>query len=491
MNKIIKDLSQIKSRKNKTIGLCHGVFDLIHLGHINHFKEAKKKCDILVVSITADKFIKKGPHQPYFSHLDRANFLLELKSIDFVIISNQPTAESVLNKIKPNFYIKGIDYINVNNDKNLKLEKKVCKKNKIKIIFTNSKKFSSTKILNNNLNLFSDRELKYLKTLKKKYKLEKILSIIESLSDKEVNVTGEPIIDSYTYVDVIGTATKSPIITSDFKYKEEHNGGSILVTRFAAEFSNKVNFLIPSKKIKLNLLNKILPKNVYIKSFDLMNKIPIKNRYIAHIKKNKLFQVNLLDQKISKKSKNFLKILNKLSKKNPLLLIDFGLNMFSKEDKNNLNVSNIFLNTQANSNNYGFNLFTNYKANTKYLSINQRELELVAKNKSNDLAILSKEAIKSKRLPISITLGVKGSLFINKNRKIFYCPNFFPNAVDTIGCGDAYYTISSLLINLGYDDEIIPFVGNVYAGLHSRIFGNSNIPSKKDLINSIKSLYNF
>ena len=101
MNKIIKDLSQIKSRKNKTIGLCHGVFDLIHLGHINHFKEAKKKCDILVVSITADKFIKKGPHQPYFSHLDRANFLLELKSIDFVIISNQPTAESVLNKIKP------------------------------------------------------------------------------------------------------------------------------------------------------------------------------------------------------------------------------------------------------------------------------------------------------------------------------------------------------------------------------------------------------
>ena len=128
MNKIIKDLSQIKSRKNKTIGLCHGVFDLIHLGHINHFKEAKKKCDILVVSITADKFIKKGPHQPYFSHLDRANFLLELKSIDFVIISNQPTAESVLNKIKPNFYIKGIDYINVNNDKNLKLEKKVCKK---------------------------------------------------------------------------------------------------------------------------------------------------------------------------------------------------------------------------------------------------------------------------------------------------------------------------------------------------------------------------
>ena len=127
----------------------------------------------------------------------------------------------------------------------------------------------------------------------------------------------------------------------------------------------------------------------------------------------------------------------------------------------------------------------------KYLSINQRELELVVKTKSNNLDILSKEAIKNKRLPISVTLGVKGSIFINKKRKVFYCPNFFPNALDTIGCGDAYYTISSLLINQGYDDEIVPFVGNIYAGLHSRIFGNSNIPSKKDLVNSIKSFYNF
>ncbi|MDC1125947.1 adenylyltransferase/cytidyltransferase family protein [Candidatus Pelagibacter sp.] len=491
MSKFIEDFSLIKKKNNETIGLCHGVFDLIHLGHINHFKEAKKKCDILVVSITADKFIKKGPHQPYFSHFDRANFLSELKPIDFVIISNQSTAEKVLNKIKPNFYIKGIDYLNLKNDKNLKLEKIACKKNKIKIIYTNSIKLSSTKILNNKFNLFSDRELKFLKALKKKYKLEKILSIINSLSTKDVNITGEPIIDSYTFVDVIGTATKSPIITSDFKYKEEHYGGSILVARFAAEFSNKVNFLIPSKKIKLNQLNKIFPKNVNVKLFDSMDKIPVKNRYIAHVKKNKLFQVNFLEEKISMKSKSFVKILNKLSKKNPLLLIDFGLNMFSKNDKKNLNVSNIYLNTQANSNNYGFNLFTNYKTNMKYLSINQRELELVVKTKSNNLDILSKEAIKNKRLPISVTLGVKGSIFINKKRKVFYCPNFFPNALDTIGCGDAYYTISSLLINQGYDDEIVPFVGNIYAGLHSRIFGNSNIPSKKDLVNSIKSFYNF
>ena len=39
---------------------CHGVFDVIHFGHINHLRKAKTFGDILVVSITHDKYVKKG-----------------------------------------------------------------------------------------------------------------------------------------------------------------------------------------------------------------------------------------------------------------------------------------------------------------------------------------------------------------------------------------------------------------------------------------------
>ena len=58
--KILTDLylSEIKENRKKKIVLCHGVFDLVHYGHIMHFKSAKKHGDILVVSITKDKFIK-------------------------------------------------------------------------------------------------------------------------------------------------------------------------------------------------------------------------------------------------------------------------------------------------------------------------------------------------------------------------------------------------------------------------------------------------
>jgi bifunctional ADP-heptose synthase (sugar kinase/adenylyltransferase) len=47
-------------KKNKIIVLCHGVFDFFHLGHLNYFNSAKKLGDILIVSITTDKFVNKG-----------------------------------------------------------------------------------------------------------------------------------------------------------------------------------------------------------------------------------------------------------------------------------------------------------------------------------------------------------------------------------------------------------------------------------------------
>mgnify|MGYP001476797654 CR=1 FL=1 len=56
-----------KHLKNKKITLCHGVFDLLHVGHIKYLKEAKKSGDVLVVSVTEDKFVNKGIGRPFFN----------------------------------------------------------------------------------------------------------------------------------------------------------------------------------------------------------------------------------------------------------------------------------------------------------------------------------------------------------------------------------------------------------------------------------------
>ena len=113
-NKIlnIKELRIIREKnKKKKIVLVHGVFDLIHKGHIEYFKEAKKYGEILVASVTADKYVNKGVNRPYFNSLDRIKFLTELELIDFVILSQNKSSVEIINSLKPNFYIKGPDYL--------------------------------------------------------------------------------------------------------------------------------------------------------------------------------------------------------------------------------------------------------------------------------------------------------------------------------------------------------------------------------------------
>ena len=150
----------------------------------------------------------------------------------------------------------------------------------------------------------------------------------------------------------------------------------------------------------------------------------------------------------------------------------------------NILKNNLYLNVQSNSNNYGFNLFDKYKK-FSYLSINLKEFQLNFKKKITSFNEIKNLIIKKRLSPMSVTLGHRGSLFVNKKNKLFYCPNFYQNPTDTTGCGDAYFIMTSFLVNLGFDDEIVPFLGNIYAGLHSKNFGNSKVPDKKELLKAV------
>ena len=101
---LINKITKLKS-KNKKIVLCHGVFDLVHLGHIEHFKSAKKFGDYLIVSLTFDKFIKKGPGRPVFNEQQRMAYLKQIKIVDEVILSSTESSIDVINLVKPDFYV--------------------------------------------------------------------------------------------------------------------------------------------------------------------------------------------------------------------------------------------------------------------------------------------------------------------------------------------------------------------------------------------------
>ena len=100
-----KTREQIK-KENKKIVLCHGVFDLVHPGHMIHFEEAKRMGDILVVSVTAAKYVRKGPGRPYFDDGMRLRFLAAISCIDYVMLSESYTVDDIIEAVEPDLYVR-------------------------------------------------------------------------------------------------------------------------------------------------------------------------------------------------------------------------------------------------------------------------------------------------------------------------------------------------------------------------------------------------
>ena len=90
MSKILSPTEFTAKKIKKKIVMCHGVFDILHIGHIKHFEEAKKYGELLVVGITTDNFINKGPNRPFFKLNQRAEAIESLSVVDYVIVSNFP-----------------------------------------------------------------------------------------------------------------------------------------------------------------------------------------------------------------------------------------------------------------------------------------------------------------------------------------------------------------------------------------------------------------
>jgi rfaE bifunctional protein nucleotidyltransferase chain/domain len=135
--------------EGKKLVLCHGCFDLMHPGHIKYFQAAKKFGDILMVTVTPDRFVDKGPGRPAFGEQLRAESIEALRCVDYVALNAWPTAEETLRRLRPHYYVKGQEFENLV-DKTGKINKEVEVVGEIgaEMKFTHEVVFSSTELLN-------------------------------------------------------------------------------------------------------------------------------------------------------------------------------------------------------------------------------------------------------------------------------------------------------------------------------------------------------
>ena len=501
MNKISSN-DQIKKKieslkfKKKKIGINHGVIDLIHLGHIRHFKEAKNKCDVLIVSVTSDKFVNKGPGRPRFNESERMEALAGLECIDYVILSNSLSAENNITLIKPNFYFKGPDYKNSKDDitGKIKKENKLVKLYGGKTIFTSSKKYSSTLILNN---FEKDNSIKdKLKIqVKKKFSLIKIKQLIDQLRKVNPLVVGEIIIDEYNFCEALGKSGKEPMLVVRDLFSEYYLGGSGAIANHLSYFNDKVNLIsyVGEKKDNFEFIKKKLNNNIkftYIKKSN--SPTILKKRFIDEIVKSKILGLySLNDTHINiREERDLINKFNFISKSTDLtILSDYGHGLITKKFAEIIKKKSKFIaaNAQINAANIGHHSLNNYKG-VDLMMINEKELRHEMRSRDETVHNLMKKLCKIVKVKyLVVTRGSSGCILYNKKETKFYYSDAYSNKIiDKVGAGDSMLSILAICIFKKFDLNLALLISSFCAAQSVKTLGNKVSINKSLLIKDLE-----
>ena len=496
MNKILnsKNIKLVgeKLKKNgKKIVLCHGVFDLIHIGHIKHFTSAKKFGDLLVVSITSDKYVNKGPGRPIFNEKLRMEFLKNISLIDYVYINDNASAVNVINLLKPNIYCKGSDYKKHRDDvtREIKNEIKALKNIGGFIKYTNDITSSSSKLINNHYSDFSISQKKNIKVIKnKKISLEKILKKINNL---KILVIGEIILDHYFFCETLGKSGKDPILQMHEQYNEIYLGGAAAVAGNVSQFSKNVSLLgmIGDDKKYQSFIYKNLSKNIKFKAIKKKNSPTIvKKKYLEMITNNKVFGSYLInDDPMSKAENNKLNtyLSNNLDKFDLVIVSDYGHGLISEKNSSLISKKSKYLslNAQINAANRGFHTMEKYK-NVDFVIINETELRHELRDKNDKINnLMRKLSSKINIADLVVTQGSEGATLFNKQTNKFYkMEAFASNVIDKIGSGDTMLSVLSLMLKSNIDKNFSLLIGSLAASQSVSSIGNKRLIDKIKLI---------
>jgi rfaE bifunctional protein nucleotidyltransferase chain/domain len=497
MNKVLNfnSLSEIRKKyKNQKIVLCHGVFDILHHGHINHFTKSKSYGDILVVSLTEDKFIKKGSNRPYFNIHNRIKVLKNLDVIDFVVISEFETAKEIINKLKPNIYCKGIEYKKKDYTGNIKKELFELRKNKGKIKYTNEETSSSSKIINDLFSTLPKENRNFINEIKTSYNIQEIEKIFNNIKNKKILVIGEIIIDQISNCSVVGKSSKDMHLIARELNTKKYLGGTASITNYISEFCNVTLLSIVGKDYKNYNIHKNLNKNVKREIYvENKGQTILKKRYTDIESNAKLFgNYNAENCVISKKNEDkVIRFIKKESKKfDKIILCDYNHNFITKKILKSLENKNIILNSQINAHNFGFHSYSKYK-NINFLVANEKEIRHDLHDANSSIDILIKNFLKKNNFKnLVISRGGSGLIYYSKKlRKKINYPAFGVEVKDKVGAGDTLLSFISIFFNeKSSNNHLCFFIASIAAAENIKNYVNSTIINKNSLLKKIMHL---
>jgi rfaE bifunctional protein kinase chain/domain len=480
----------------KKVIMCHGVFDLVHPGHIRHLLYAKEKADVLVASLTADAHITKAQYRPFVPQELRALNLAALEMVDFVLIDLNPTPIDNIARIQPDFFAKGYEYADGGINPKTQHELEVLQSYGGELLFTPGDiVYSSSHLIESGPpNIALEKLLLLMEA--DGLDFDRLRRITENCEGKRVHVVGDTIVDSLTYTTMIGGMTKTPTPSVRFDNRVDFIGGAAIVAKHLRAAGAEVTFstMLGDDDLKDFVLEGLADSGVKcLPIIDKARPTTHKNAYVCG--DYRLLKVDTLDNRsiTDKQTEQFSKQIEQMQAE-AVVFSDFRHGIFNRRTIPMMTgaiPSGVFRVADSQVASRWGNILE-FKG-FDLITPNEREARFsLADQDTGVRPLAAKLHEESDCKTVILKLGDRGVLTCrrgkeNDPRSFFVVDSFAQNVVDAVGAGDALLAYATLALMTDQSEVAASILGSMAAALECECDGNIPV-GRSDLCGRIDSV---
>ncbi len=456
--------------------MCHGVFDVVHPGHVRHMLYAKSKADVLVCSLTADRHITKGVHRPHIPQELRAANLAAFEMVDYVVIDfNEKPLENI-SIIQPDYFAKGFEYTSTGMPAKTAEEAAMVKSYGGEMIFTPGDiVYSSSSLIN-----LAPPSMQYekLQLVMERYgcTFDKLRKTVDAMKGRKVHIVGDTIVDSYTQCAMIGGQTKTPTMSVLFERKRDYVGGAAIVAKHVRAAGADVTFTTVLGKDPLRdfVMEDLIGAGITVNGI-VDSARPTVNKNAIVVGGYRLLKADTLDN--SSISDNILNEMTKAVESVPaeaVIYSDFRHGIFNRrtipELIRALPASAYKVADSQVASRWGN--ITDFQG-FDLITPNEREARFALGDQDSGIRPLASNLYDASRCSMLVCRGLD-----HESLDSFYVIDSFVNdLVDPVGAGDALLAYSTLSLLVNGDDAIASVLGAIAAACECEVDGNLPIAS--------------
>jgi rfaE bifunctional protein kinase chain/domain len=475
----LRDILGPMPRERRAI-MCHGVFDVVHPGHVRHLIYAKSKADILIASITADRHISKGHYRPHVPQDLRALNLAAFEMIDYVVIDPNATPIDNLQVIRPDFLAKGYEYNASGMPPRTAEEAATLEAYGGEILFTPGDiVYSSSSLINTSA---PDLKLDKLQVLMERRGItfDDLLNTLDNLSGYKLHVVGDTIVDSYTHCAMIGGQTKTPTMSVLFERRTDFVGGAAVVAKHCHAAGAEVTFstLLGRDAHRDFVLSDLEKLGITVRHFDADR--PTVNKNAVVVGGYRLLKIDTLDN--SSISDHLVGEMTQGISSVPadaVIFADFRHGIFNRRTIPSFIESippNAFRVADSQVASRWGNI-TEFKG-FDLITPNEREARFALGDQDSGIRPLASRLYDQAECRLLILkLGERGVLTCSDADhesldSFFVIDSFAENVVDAVGAGDALLAYATLAMLASRNDVHATIIGTIAAGCECEHDGN-------------------